>query len=322
MPRALVLPFALSLLFALVASVAILGLVPWISGIQFPPDRGYNWYLWKRPDPDVWSRATAWGGYITHQLFLWGLIWWAQTNREKLLDRATMHPLNWVALGGTAVFALLHGVQTALFYDGLAQDLPVMTSQGSVILLLVVVLLMEAPRRGLFFGAGKGWFAALRPMLIRSHGYYFAWAVTFTYWYHPMEVTWGHIAGFLYTFLLFIQASFIFTRVHTNRWWTFALEASVLIHGVIVALVAGQDFWPMFAFGFLALVVITQMHGLGLSRPARWIIALTAIAATLAVYSMRGWGRLEEVARIPLIDYLAVGLIAVLLFGLRRLRKT
>ena len=242
MPRALVLPFALSVLFALVASVAILGLAPWISGIQFPPDQGYNWYLWKRPDPDVWSRATAWGGYIAHQLFLWGLIWWAQTNRGKLRDRTTMHPLNWVALGGTAVFALLHGLQTALFYDGLAQDLPVMTSQGSVILLLVVVLLMEAPRRGLFFGTGKGWFAALRPMLIRSHGYYFAWAVTFTYWYHPMEVTCGHIAGFLYTFLLFIQASFIFTRVHTNRWWTFALEASVLIHGVIVALVAGQDF--------------------------------------------------------------------------------
>lgn len=42
----------------------------------------------------------------------------------------------------------------------------------------------------------------------------------------------------------------------------FALEAPVLIHGVIVAWIAGQDFWPMFAFGVAALVVVSQIHGL------------------------------------------------------------
>ncbi|WP_235917124.1 hypothetical protein [Maritimibacter harenae] len=318
MPRAIARPFAVSVFLAFAASLAIFALGPALSHVEFPPDQGYNWYLWKRPDPDVLSRATAWGGYLAHQVFLWGLIWWAQQNRDRLRDRTTMHPLNWVALGGTAVFAALHAAQTALFYDGLAQDVPVMYSQGSVVLVLVIILLMEAPRRGLFFGVGKGWFAATRPLLVRTHGYYFAWAVTFTYWYHPMETTWGHVLGFLYTFLLFIQASFIFTRVHTNRWWTFALEGTVLIHGVIVALVAGQDFWPMFAFGFAALVVITQMHGLGLTRATRWIIGVAVVGATLAVYSERGWTRLEEVARIPLIDYVLVAVIAGLLLLVKR----
>lgn len=320
MPPAIARPFALSVALAVLAALAIQLLHPFIAQVRFPPDQGYNWYLWKRPDPDVWSRATAWGGYFAHQAFIWGLIWWAQTNRDRLRDRTTMHPLNWVALGGTAFFAALHALQTALFYDGLAQDVPVMYSQGSVVLVLVLVLLIEAPRRGLFFGAGKSWFAATRPFLIRSHSYYFAWAVTFTYWYHPMEVTWGHIWGFFYTFLLFIQASFIFTRVHTNRWWTFVLEGTVLVHGVIVAVVGGQDFWPMFAFGFAALIVVTQMHGLGLSRRTRWILGLAITAATLVVYADRGWTRLEEVARIPLIDYLLVGLIGgiVLIFARRR----
>lgn len=321
MPPAIARPFALSVALAALAALAIQLLHPFIAGIQFPPDQGFNWYLWKRPDPDVLSRATAWGGYLAHQAFIWGLIWWAQRNRDRLKDRTTMHPLNWVALGGTAFFVGLHALQTGLFYDGLAQDIPVMYSQGSVILVLVIVLLMEAPRRGLFFGAGKSWFATTRPLLIRTHGYYFAWAVTFTYWYHPMETTWGHLWGFFYTFLLFIQASFIFTRVHTNRWWTFALEGTVLVHGVIVAIVGGQDFWPMFAFGFAALIVITQMHGLGLSRAARWIVGLTLTAATLVVYAGRGWTRLEEVARIPLIDYLLVALIGGIILLVTRLRR-
>ena len=87
----------------------------------------------------------------------------------------------------------------------------------------------------------------------------------------------------------------------------------MLIHGVIVALVAGQEFWTMFAFGFLFLLVVTQMHGLGLSRVTKWLIALFAIAATVVVYSDRGWANLNEVLRIPLIDYLMVGFLGGLL---------
>ncbi len=314
--------WGISVALAVLATVALLTIRPFIGTLAFAPDQGFNWYYWKRPDPDAISRASAWGAYVLHQLFIWGLIAWAQAHRDQLRDRNRLHPVNWIALGGTAFFVGLHYLQTALFYDGLGQDLPVITSQGSVILLLVIVLLMEAPRRGLFFGTGKGWFAAIKPLLIRYHGYYFAWAITFTYWYHPMETTAGHLLGFLYTFLLFLQAAFIFTRVHSNRWWTFALEASVLIHGVTVALVAGQEFWTMFFFGFLVLIVVTQMHGLGLSRRTRWTIAGASVAATVVVYAQKGWGFLNEVIRIPAIDYFLVLVIGgAILLGRRLARR-
>jgi len=313
------LSWALAIAAAVLATLGILTIRPFIDHVTFAPDQGFNWYFWKRPDPDTLSRASMWAGYIAHQVFIWGVIAWAQANRDRLRDRNRMHPVNWIALGGTAAFALLHYAQTALFYDGLGQDLPVFTSQGSVILLLVIVLLMEAPRRGLFFGTGKGWFAEIKPILIRYHGYYFAWAITFTYWYHPMETTPGHLLGFLYTFLLFLQAAFIFTRVHTNRWWTFVLEVSVLVHGVTVALVAGQEFWTMFFFGFLFLVVVTQMHGLGLTRRSRWVIGAASVAVMLAIYSQKGWGTMNEVIRIPAIDYLLVFAIGGALLGLRKL---
>ena len=50
----------------------------------------------------------------------------------------------------------LHLVQTWLFYDGLAQDVPEWTSQWSVIVLLAAVLMMENQRRGLVFGRPLG----------------------------------------------------------------------------------------------------------------------------------------------------------------------
>lgn len=305
----------------ILATASIWTLGPFIAGIQFAPDQGFNWYYWKRPDPDFWSRATSWGGYLAHQAFIWGIIAWAQANRDKLRNRNKMHMVNWIALGGTIAFAILHYLQTAFFYDGLGQDLPVISSQMSVIFLLVLVLVIETPRRGLIWGRGRSLFGSVRPWLIQYHGYYFAWAVVFTYWYHPMETTLGHVTGFLYTFLLLLQGAFIFTRVHSNKYWTFILEMSVLIHGVTVALVAGQEVWAMFAFGFLFLVVMTQIHGLGLSRVWLWGIAGLAVIAMLVVYGQRGYGNLNEVIRIPVIEYGLALIIGGLLVVLRRLLR-
>ena len=50
-------------------------------------------------------------------------------------------------LGPTKLPTCLHMVQPQVFFDGLAQDVSIYSSQGSVILLLVVVLLMENRRR-------------------------------------------------------------------------------------------------------------------------------------------------------------------------------
>ena len=214
---------------------------------------------------------------------------------------------------------MLHFFQTAIWYDGLAQNVSVFSSQASVILLLVVVLMIEAPRRGLFFGTGRKNFIGVKPFLIKYHGYYFSWAVVYTFWFHPMETTWGHLFGFFYTFLLMIQAGFIFTRVHTNRWWTLTLEVLVLFHGVVVALLAGQEFWTMFLFGFLAMFIVTQMHGLGLSRLLRWLFGGLFLIALIVIYSERGWGQAHEILRIPVIDYILVFVLTALILIIKRL---
>jgi len=124
------------------------------------------------------------------------------------------------ALAASAFFILLHFVQTHIWYDGLAQDVSIFSSQGSVIVLLVWVLLMENNRRGMFFGKKLPIKQEIIRFARKYHGYFFAWATIYTFWYHPMVNTSGHLIGFLYMFLLMLQGSLFFTRIHTNRWWT------------------------------------------------------------------------------------------------------
>lgn len=311
--------WSIAIILAALATSCILFLQPSLDQVNLLPDQGAAWYFWKRSDPNFASQASAWGGYLVHQFFIWSVIIWAKKNREALKDRTKLHFINWVALAGTAAFGVLHFFQTAIWYDGLAQNVSVFSSQASVILLLVVVLMIEAPRRGLFFGTGRKNFIGVKPFLIKYHGYYFSWAVVYTFWFHPMETTWGHLFGFFYTFLLMIQAGFIFTRVHTNRWWTLTLEVLVLFHGVVVALLAGQEFWTMFLFGFLAMFIVTQMHGLGLSRLLRWFFGGLFLIALIVIYSERGWGQAHEILRIPVIDYILVFVLTALILIIKRL---
>ena len=230
--------------------------------------------------------------------------------------------MNLAALGANAAFILLHFLQTHLWYDGLAQDTSIFSSQGSVVVLLVWVLLMENSRRGLFFGKKAPIGAEIVRFARRYHGYFFSWATIYTFWWHPMENTPGHLVGFFYMFLLLLQGSLFFTRIHTNRWWTVTQEVLVLVHGTMVAVIQGNGLWPMFAFGFAGIFVITQMHGLGLSRLARGAILALFAAATLLVYSDLGWSRMNEIIRIPAIEYLAVFLLAGIFgIGLRISKK-
>jgi len=306
---------------AAVFTASILAIGPALEQVTLLPDQGASWYYWKLPEATTMSRLSAWGGYMLHQLFIWWLIFKAKQQRQEMRKTVGLHWLNWLALTGTGGFILLHLVQTAVYYDGLAQDVSVFSSQASVVLLLVVVIIIEAPRRGLWFGSGGSWLAKTRPLFIQYHGYYFAWAITYTFWFHPMETSLGHLLGFFYTFLLFIQAGFVFTPLHTNRYWTLVLEVGVLIHGVTVALIAGQEVWPMFAFGFVLMFIITQMHGIGLSRNLRWAFAFITLVAIALVYQGRGWQHLHEIIRIPIIDYLLVLVIAGLVLLLQKTRR-
>jgi hypothetical protein len=135
----------------------------------------------------------------------------------------------------------------------------------------------------------------------------------YTFWYHPMAATQGHLIGFFYMFFLMVQSSLFFTRVHVNRWWTFFQEFLVLVHGALVAWQQASGAWPMFAFGFAGILVLTQIHGLGLSLWARLGILGLFVTGVLAVYNGR-WGDLNEIIRIPLIEYLLVFVLAGLIW--------
>ncbi len=138
-----------------------------------------------------------------------------------------------------------------------------------------------------------------------------------------MDNTPGHLAGFLYMFLLLLQGSLMYTRIHLNKVWTFTLEVGVLVHGTLVALFQGANLWPMFLFGFAGILVLTQMHGLGLPRWAKWTVFAAYLAGAVWVYSSRGVGKIYELISIPLIEYLGVFVLALLFAaGLWVFRKT
>jgi hypothetical protein len=111
-------------------------------------------------------------------------------------------------------------------------------------------------------------------------------------------------------FLLLLQGSLFFTRIHTNRWWTVAQEVIVLAHGALVAIMQGNQMWRMFAFGFGGVFVITQMHGLGLSRRVRWVILALYMAAALVAYGLYDLAMIHQITWIPIIEYLGVLILA------------
>ncbi len=306
-------------------SLAFTALI-WAAGSRLDaqpllPDTGVEWYYWRLPEPTFWSRFTAWGLYLLHQVANWGLIAYAQSRGLKYSNR--LHGVNLAALAINATFIVLHFVQTHVWYDGLAQDVSIFSSQGSVVLLLVWVLLMETPRRGLLWGWKAPFPKDILSWARKYHGFVFSWAVIYTFWYHPMVATPGHLVGFAYTFLMLVQGSLFFTRVHRNRWWMFVQESVVLAHGALVAFQQGNNLWPMFAFGFGGIFVLTQMHGLGLGWRLRWALLAVYVGLALVVYNGR-WAGLNEIVRIPVIEYLAVALLALLIGGglwlYRRLR--
>ena len=293
-------------------SLAFTALIWWagarLDAIELLPDQGVAWYYWRLPNPTFLTRATAWLSYLAHQIAIWALIYIAQ--KDKLKYTTNLHKVNLYALGVNAIFIAWHFVQTHLWYDGLAQDVSIFSSQGSVIVLLVWIMLMENQRRGLFFGKKVPISQQVIRFARKYHGYFFAWATIYTFWYHPMVSTSGHLIGFLYMFMLLLQGSLFFTRIHINKWWMFANEFAVLVHGTLVAVMQGNGIWPMFAFGFGGVFIITQMHGLGLSRWVKWALLFIYVVLVLLVYSERGWDKLNEIIRIPLIDYLAVFILA------------
>lgn len=279
-----------------------------LSGFQIVGHTVAFAYPWRLTEPNTMARLTAWGGYLLHNILAWGIIYFAQRAKPKYSN--DLRWFNWWMIGVNVIFGLLHIVQTHYFYDGLAQSVPEITALGSVAVMLMFIIILETPRRGLIFGYKFKFKDGFMYIIRKYHSYIFTWAIIYDYWYHPTVGTFGHVMGFYYNFLIMVQATLLFNRAHLNKWWTFFLEVFVLIHAVAVAIFQGQTMWTMFAFGFGAMIILTQMYGLGLNTWTKRGLAIGFLVIVVGYYAISGHiAGLNEVIRIPMIDYLFIFLL-------------
>jgi len=296
------------IIFSVIACLAILLLGTWQLQFELAerPEGATFFYQWQLANPTFLSQASAWLGFGFHQLLIWLTIWWAIEKSPRTYT-STLRPVNVVSLIINAVFILLHYIQTAVFYDGIAQDLPSWTAQGTVIMMLFMILAMENRRRGLFFGKKVPFRQEFYRWIRDYHGYAFSFAVIFTFWFHPMIPTWGHLLGFLHVMFVMLQGSLMFTKMHLNKTWIVLNELIVLPHAALIAINQGGNLVYMFALGFLVMFVVTQMHAFKLSRAVKWGVYISFLALIVIVYGFyRRPFEANEVIRIPAIEYLLV----------------
>jgi len=281
-------------------------------------DQGASWYFWKLPEFNFIASMSAWVLYLAHQFSAWIII--LKIKKEPLPDANRVTKYNMMLLIVNAIFVLIHIAQTMLFYDGLAQNMPIMSSQGSVILMLVLILIILNPRRGLFFGKSVKLPEKATNSILKYHGIYISWALIYTFWFHPTEGTLGHLMGFFYMFLLMIQMSLINTTHHFSIKWITVLEVYVAVHGAIVAVEQGNGMWPMFLFGFLFMFVVTQAYGVIDKKTALIGITAAYLIAAIVIYSgILGNDNtitdIHQITWIPIILYALVFFVSYLLQG-------
>jgi len=312
---------------AILFTALIALLDPLLDSVPHPADQGSWWYFWRLVEPNAWTRAAAWTGYALHQIALWIVV--------ILMMKEKPHPgklsrLNVAAIAINGLFIALHILQTHLTYDGIAQDVPVWTSQWSVIVMLVIILYQLAPSRGLVLGKKITWKPEAARWSGKWHGLYISWALVYTFWFHPAEGDFGLLFGFFYMFLLLIQVSFANTEIHFSKGWVVVLESMVGLHGPAIAIqkllveTGGKlvpDSWIMFATGFLFMFVFTGQFALKLPRWARGAIFVGYAALCVGLFGWWGLGKSYMILFIPAALYggaLALAGVARIAAGVRR----
>jgi hypothetical protein len=290
-----------------------------------------SWYYWKLPIRNFWGMNIVWAMYVANQVSIWAIIYFAQKNRYGFRNTNARGIAKYTifALLITVSFVVLHLFETQVWFDGLAQDVPIITSQGSVIVLLSIVLIIENQRRGLFLGrkAGKPFTSSVAAFFRTSHKYIFAWALIYTFWFHPLAADPQLLSGSFYMFLLFTQLMLAWTPLHLDKRWIIFLETYVAIHAVIVAawntsLFGGAEIWPMFFSGFAFMFIFTYMYAFRASKKiyALFLALYEAFLTWLYLPVPFGFGRnILNLARleflwIPLILYGLAGLFALLTY--------
>jgi len=299
--------------FGFTALIAILA--PLLATVPHLPDQGPWWYFWKLATPTFASHLSAWAGYALHQVAIWTVV--LLMAREKP-HAGRLSPLNIAALAVNGVFIAFHILQTHLWYDGLAQDVPVWTSQWSVIVMLIIILYQFSPRRGLFMGKGPKFSPAAMAWTNRWHGLYIAWALVYTLWFHPTEGAVAILIGFFYMFLLLTQLSLAGTEVHFSASWIAILELMVGLHGPAVAVQQlltaegsfGPGMWIMFTTGFLFMFAFTGQYSWKMPGWGRAIIYAAYAALVVGLYAWWGFGHIYTITFIPAALYGGVFVLA------------
>jgi len=312
------------IIFTFIEVILIFLLEPLLR-TNFPvlnPDTGPEDYYWTLNVRDVLTMVITWTFYGAHQASVWILIFWAHYHyKGKALDDSKLLKYTIYMAIVMVAFTLLHLVQTQVWYDGLAQDVPIWTSQGSVIVMLSILIVMQNPKRGIFFGKKSK--NLMRPQVasvfMKNHQLIFSWALVYTFWFHPMDSSPALLSGFFFMGLLFIQMVVAYTRIHVNKWWVLAVESYVAVHATIVAIAQWLDFsadppmWPMFLLGFLAMVVFTYIHGLGLRNWVKWFIVALYFVFLILIYLPFPFGFDRDIAYLFRLEFLWIPLILYLI---------
>ncbi len=301
--------FLISILASFLLVLLIYILDPILSDVILLPDKGPSWYYWKLPNRDNITMVIVWFLFIIHLLGNFFLIKKRMAKKEKKFIKENIQLLIF-----NFVFIILHFIQTIFFYDGLAQDVPIFSSQYSVILILVTLILMQINQRGIFFSFKINVPPKAMKLLYSIHGVLFTFAIVYTFWFHPIVFTIGHAIGFLYIFLLFIQIIFIKTKIHYNKYWILILEVLVAFHGASVAyFVQNSDIWPMFLFGFLFIFIATQIYSLNINKKIILFIQLLYFLIVFIFYYNFNIKLIHQILWIPIIEYLHVLILLIIL---------
>ncbi|WOO89039.1 hypothetical protein R2F61_09255 [Mollicutes bacterium LVI A0078] len=311
--RALIISVVVSLLLVLL----IVLVDPLVSDRVLAPDTGASHYYWKLPTRNNFNQVIVWLLFLIHLSGNYYLI----RKRLKVKERDfTIENTNLLVFN--VIMILIHFVQSIIGYDGLAQDVSVFSSQYSVIFMLVTIILMEIPRRGIIFGKKIKIDKNIMKFLYAIHGFVFTFSIVYTFWYHPVINTIGHLFGFFYMFLLFTQLSFVKTKIHTNPKWIVSLEVLVAFHGASVAYyVQNSSLWSMFLFGFGFIFVFTQIYGLALKKMQIYAIQLIFIICAVGYYLITDISNVHQILWIPIVEYGHVVVMLIIAFGINKIIK-
>ncbi len=293
--------FMWALFLALFISLLPIIFEPFVSDQVLATKSGPFDYFWQLKERNPLIMLMVWFWFIIH--FIGNAIIFSLRRKDKTIRKGEFSKYNIYLLIFNASLIIIHIIHSIIFYDMFAQDFPSYTSQISVIIMLVMLLLIQNTKRGFIFGIKLRNQRALN-LLYKIHGPIFLIALTYTLWFHPFINTIGHIVGFFYMYLLFIQVSYTGTKIHYNTKWVAFLESFVLFHGTSVAIFnQNSSLWSMFFFGFLFIFIGSQMYSF--TRNTTFIItaSIMFIILTVTYYFSTNIININEIIKIPIIEY-------------------